>query len=580
MDTVWTGGLWTKVTLIHGGYGYPVDGYPPPTPAPTPTLTPTPAVATGDAGFEQVQVGYGRFQYRPSGSPWTFTGGAGISGNGSGFTWSNPPAPQGVQVAFIQSTGAMSQTVEGWAAGTYALTFDAAQRGNSGTSMEDFQVLIDGVPVGTFNPSGTSYHSYSTVAFTVTAGAHTIVFQGLDTAGGDNTAFVDAVAVMQATPSLVADPGFDQVVVGYSQLPVSPDRLTLDLHRRRRHLGQQQRLHRGQPAGAAVRAGRLPAGDRRVQPGGYRLGRRLLHAELLGRAEGRPGVAPGLPGPGRRGGGGHVHAHGHVVPILYHRRVHGHRRVAHDRLPGAEQRRRRQYRLRRPGRGADQQPFDRRRRVRAGVGGRRPVPVPAARLRLDLHRRRRHLGQQQRLHLEQPAGAAVRAGRLPAGDRLVQPDDRRLGRRLLHAELLRRPEGRPGGPPGLRRARRRRRGGHLHALGHVVPILYHRRVHRRRRVAHDRLPGPEQRRRRQYRLRRRHHADQPGHDAHAHQDPDGDVPEAGRDDAGQLGGDLRRPGRRHPVRARTGCRATRPSVPWTSRAGGSGTARPPTPAPW
>ena len=53
-NTAWTGGLWTKVTLIHGGYGYPVDGYPPPTPAPAPTLTPVPAVATGDAGFEQV----------------------------------------------------------------------------------------------------------------------------------------------------------------------------------------------------------------------------------------------------------------------------------------------------------------------------------------------------------------------------------------------------------------------------------------------------------------------------------------------------------------------------------------------
>ena len=194
--------------------------------------------------------------------------------------------------------------------------------------MEDLQVLIDGVPVGTFNPSGTRYQSYSTAAFTVTAGAHTIMFQGLDTAGGDNTALVDAVAVMQATPSLVADPGFDQVVVGTGQLPVPAARLALDLHRRRRHLGQLQRLHRGQPAGAAVRAGRLPAGDRRVQPGGHRLGRRLLHAELPGGAAGQPpGVAAGLPGPGRRGGGGHVHAHGHVVPILYHRRVHGHRRA-------------------------------------------------------------------------------------------------------------------------------------------------------------------------------------------------------------------------------------------------------------
>ena len=52
-------------------------------------------------------------------------------------------------------------------------------------------MLVDGMVVGTFTPSGTSYQSYSTAAFTVTAGSHTIAFQGLDTAGGDNTAFVD-----------------------------------------------------------------------------------------------------------------------------------------------------------------------------------------------------------------------------------------------------------------------------------------------------------------------------------------------------------------------------------------------------
>ena len=75
-------------------------------------------------------VGSGNFQYRPTGSPWTFSGGAGISGNNSGFTSGNPPAPQGVQVAFLQSTGSFSQIVTGWAAGSYMLTFSAAQRGN------------------------------------------------------------------------------------------------------------------------------------------------------------------------------------------------------------------------------------------------------------------------------------------------------------------------------------------------------------------------------------------------------------------------------------------------------------------
>ena len=47
--------------------------------------------------------------------------------------------------------------------------------------------------VGTFKPTGTSYAPYTTNAFTVTAGTHTITFVGLNPNGGDNTAFVDQV---------------------------------------------------------------------------------------------------------------------------------------------------------------------------------------------------------------------------------------------------------------------------------------------------------------------------------------------------------------------------------------------------
>ena len=177
-----------------------------------------------DAGFEQVAVGSGQFQYRPTGSPWTFVGGAGLSGNSSGFTSGNPPVPQGVQVAFLQTTGSFSQSVSGWAAGSYVITFNAAQRGNYQASRQDFSVLVDGAVVGTFTPSGTTYQSFSTAAFTVTAGAHTVKFQGLDSAGGDNTAFVDAVtvAVAQTTVPAMADPSFEQVVVGSGQFQYRP----------------------------------------------------------------------------------------------------------------------------------------------------------------------------------------------------------------------------------------------------------------------------------------------------------------------------------------------------------------------
>ena len=110
-------------------------------------------------GLRAGAVGAGQYQYRPTGSPWAFAGNAGIAANNSGFTSGNPPAPEGTQVAFLQTTGSFSQAVAGWAAGSYVLTFYAAQRGNYQASRQDFQVLVDGAVVGTFTPSGTSYQS-------------------------------------------------------------------------------------------------------------------------------------------------------------------------------------------------------------------------------------------------------------------------------------------------------------------------------------------------------------------------------------------------------------------------------------
>lgn len=76
-------------------------------------------------------------QYTPAGSAWTFTGSAGISDNGSGFTAANPDAPQGGQVALLQGPGAMSQSVTGWAEGTYVLRVQAAQRGEGNRDILD-----------------------------------------------------------------------------------------------------------------------------------------------------------------------------------------------------------------------------------------------------------------------------------------------------------------------------------------------------------------------------------------------------------------------------------------------------------
>jgi hypothetical protein len=166
------------------------------------------------------------FAIDPTGSAWTFSGvagnGSGVSGNNSPFTSGNPNAPQGTQVAFIERTGSITQSVAGWSAGNYTVSFDAAQRGNFGTSVEDFEVLIDGNIVGTFKPTTTSYQVFTTGPFTATAGSHTIEFLGLDTAGGDNTVFLDAVSIATSNVPVVGDSGFEAVAVGAGNYAIDP----------------------------------------------------------------------------------------------------------------------------------------------------------------------------------------------------------------------------------------------------------------------------------------------------------------------------------------------------------------------
>ena len=410
-------------------------------------------------------MGAGQFQYRPTGSPWTFTGDAGISANGSGFTSGNPPAPEGVAGRLPPGHRLVQPDVAGWAAGSYTLSFYAAQRGNCQASRQDFSVLVDGVVVGTFTPSGTSYQGYTTAAFTVAAGSHTIAFQGLDSAGGDNTAFVDAVAVVQASRAArsatrassrwrwapassgtarPARPGPSPAAPASRPTAAASPRAT-----RRRPQGAQVAFLQGtgsfSQAVAGWAAGSYTLSFSAAQRGNCQASRQDFSV-----------LVDGV-------GGGHLHALGHVVPELHHRRVHRRRRVAHDRLPGPGQRRRRQHRLRRPVAVVASARPRRRSATRASSRWRwgpassgtarpaRPGPSPAT---------RRHLGQRQRLHRGQPAGPGGHAGRLPPGDRRVQPGGRRLGRRHLRA--------RPSAPPSGATTRRRSRTSRCWSTASVV----------------------------------------------------------------------------------------------------------------
>jgi len=71
----------------------------------------TAAAGLTNGGFETPSLA-GGYQYAPPGATWVFSGGAGISGNGTAFTSGNPPAPEGVQVAFLQGSGQVAQTAD------------------------------------------------------------------------------------------------------------------------------------------------------------------------------------------------------------------------------------------------------------------------------------------------------------------------------------------------------------------------------------------------------------------------------------------------------------------------------------
>ncbi len=149
-----------------------------------------------NAGFETPNVG-GGYQYLPSGASWLFASSAGLTGNNSGFTSGNPAAPEGSQVLFLQNGGAVAQSAT-LSAGRYVLGFQAAQRGNYQIGTQVVLVQINGVIVGQYQPTGTSYTAYQTLPFALTTtGNYTIALTGVGT-GSDYTAFIDAVTL---TPS-------------------------------------------------------------------------------------------------------------------------------------------------------------------------------------------------------------------------------------------------------------------------------------------------------------------------------------------------------------------------------------------
>ena len=87
-------------------------------------------VDNGSFEGPEVSQSSGGYEIQPSQATWSFTGHTGIASNGSDLTSNNPDAPDGREAGFIQGIGRIFQT-QSVSAGTYTLSFQAAQGGNN-----------------------------------------------------------------------------------------------------------------------------------------------------------------------------------------------------------------------------------------------------------------------------------------------------------------------------------------------------------------------------------------------------------------------------------------------------------------
>lgn len=146
------------------------------------------------SGFESPVITTGSgFQYSPSGGPWTFTSGGGISKNFTAFTSGNPAGPEGNQVLFLQGGGSASHPVSIGQTGFYRFRFKAALRGNNQQDGEvkNIRITIGGTEVGEFSIPDFNYNEMVSLPIHLTPGTYTLTLQGFNPSPGDHTGFVD-----------------------------------------------------------------------------------------------------------------------------------------------------------------------------------------------------------------------------------------------------------------------------------------------------------------------------------------------------------------------------------------------------
>jgi endoglucanase len=168
-----------------------------------------------DASFESPALGTNSYAYNPGGSPWTFGSTSGVVNSPSSL--GAPTAPDGMQVAFLQTNrgaaqysngedGTISQSISLPSTGYYSLSVDAAADasdvGAAHAAEESFMVTLDGTPVLTgLHPANTAF---SSIGGTFYAGAGTHTFALVSTGPDSTTTFIDQVQLTSIVPGAAA----------------------------------------------------------------------------------------------------------------------------------------------------------------------------------------------------------------------------------------------------------------------------------------------------------------------------------------------------------------------------------------
>ncbi len=165
------------------------------------------------------------------GVTWRFDGNSGVASNGS--PWNNLVAPAGVQVALLRATGGIEQSFAVVEPGAYTISFKSALRWWP-EATHDYDLVVDGKALARIGPGQLVSGQWRPVTFTVdlAAGPHVLRFQGVNSAGGDHTSFIDDVRVAKgATIAPLGNPSFEDVPLPAGAFILNPPATTKPLYR-------------------------------------------------------------------------------------------------------------------------------------------------------------------------------------------------------------------------------------------------------------------------------------------------------------------------------------------------------------